>query len=121
MGSVLSIGVGAYMLEPSGFGVSAVYRCSSLHVGAAVGVGAYMLEPSVLSIGVGAVGFGGRLWGQLWWSALGSALVVGFGVSWAVIVLLQPFGDTRYQRCHGVIYVKDVQDGEHEDSIDHHP
>jgi len=41
-----------------------------------------MLEPSVLSIGVGAymlersalvVGFGGRLWGQLWWSALGSA------------------------------------------------
>ena len=61
------------MLEPSGFGVSAVYRCSSLHVGAAVGVGAYMLEPSVLSIGVGAVGFGGRLWGQLWWSALGSA------------------------------------------------
>ena len=76
--------------------VSAVYRCWSLHVG--------------------AVGFGG-----LWWSALGSALVVGFGVSWAVIVLLQPFGDTRYQRCHGVIYVKDVQDGEHEDSIDHHP
>ena len=74
---MLSIGVGAYMLEPSGFGVSfavsAVYRCSSLHVGAVgamlsvlsrcsslhvgaisfagqccVGVGAYMLEPSGL-------------------------------------------------------------------------
>ena len=28
------LGVGAYRLEPFGFGVSAVYRCWSLHVGA---------------------------------------------------------------------------------------
>ena len=61
-------------------------------------------------------------------SALGSALesvlcrcwslhvgAISFGVSWAVIVLIQPCGDRRYQRCHGVIYVIDVQDREHDD------